>query len=963
MGRSRMRNMFYLPILLLSAAPTLLFAADFDHDGLEDAFEQELIDQFRPILFYDSWDTFALAWDRARAPTSVMWYVGHSRLRYHSGGTIVFSKEELADDPTRILSAHLVKGFEDKPSDALVQPEGPTDYHLDPDGGDYRGEPPYYTPVGMYAHVVAIENNVPYEHDRLLETKGTLLVQYWQFFAFNDAIEPFDIANHEGDWLYLEAYVERKAPFNLRYLVYHHHGDGKCHPTILGIDGPLPYDQIPQCYIEAGSHEWWPNASEGGECTFSGFDNGSHNGKGPQYRAANVKNLGERSNPMNDREAQLILQFNGKWGNDSDPGGDPPEGPIYQQQGNAYPDPFRFLTCSPTLIQPSDLSECRPINGALVWREYPLSAAYRVQMGTSPTFSTGLLIDNTQPDSSISYNDLNYDRDYYWRVATNAPSCNEDIWSEVRVFHTALKPPLGVPDLLSPADGTTTSDTSGTLDWADVTNAAYYNVLVTCARGTTAASGIKLHHSEYKYTLPPGDYRWSATAYNACGTSVGRSAIFSLAVQGQSRCFVPIQYAPQDGFECGSETDTLVWQAIPGASGYIVQFARDRCGQGDEIYTPHAQLIVSQLQYDRTYYWSVRADCPCAEFSGCRSFSIVKNPSHVGMPTPLFPENGAQSLGTDGILVWAALQDAVKYEVQIGDSCGYGPLLTTQSLSAPFTNLEKGTNYFWRVRAIDSCGRYSLFSTCSSFRTLQSAGAMFSMPDSIRGPRGALGVEVPIRLENRDGLSSLKGVVNVDANRLEITGWAVSGTRSSSVTNSHIKVTTTAHEADFRIDYSSSCEGALAPGNGAILKLYFNIVPMATSGSASLQFAALPKVNACDGSVPEVSVRSGIVQVVDSTEAESTLESLSVQAPMPNPARGPVSIQFMLPTSSYCDINVIGLRGQVVARLLHGNLSAGHHEVRWDGIRAEGGRIAPGAYFILIKTSTGQVSRRLVLVR
>lgn len=216
---------------------------------------------------------------------------------------------------------------------------------------DQFGEGPI--PVGTYAHVVQIDrqftnsiaNRANYPSLTNIQV-GDLLVQYWQFFAYNNPNVFDNYDEHEGDILYLEVYLHRFALTQptadaIIAIVYHHHGDGSCPPTLIpGLNNvrgtqtyvSIPPDGTPLCYLEAGGHEWWPWWSSGNECTFGPFDtpNNGHNGLKANYLTDHVLNLGQRFSPMPGDEPEMVLFFNGKWGLRVGSEGDCPLGPIQQ---------------------------------------------------------------------------------------------------------------------------------------------------------------------------------------------------------------------------------------------------------------------------------------------------------------------------------------------------------------------------------------------------------------------------------------------------------------------------------------------------------------------------------------------------------------------------------------------------------------------------------------------------------
>jgi len=98
----------------------------------------------------------------------------------------------------------------------------------------------------------------------------------------------------------------------------------------------------------------------------------------------------------------------------------------------------------------------------------------------------------------------------------------------------------------------------------------------------------------------------------------------------------------------------------------------------------------------------------------------------------------------------------------------------------------------------------------------------------------------------------------------------------------------------------------------------------------------------------------------DRTAVTPTLP-LTVGQPHPNPFHAASRIGFHLGETSPVTVDVFDVRGRRVRRLLEKSLAAGDHEVSWDGVAADGRRVAPGVYFM--RLSAPGVSRTVKLVR
>ena len=81
----------------------------------------------------------------------------------------------------------------------------------------------------------------------------------------------------------------------------------------------------------------------------------------------------------------------------------------------------------------------------------------------------------------------------------------------------------------------------------------------------------------------------------------------------------------------------------------------------------------------------------------------------------------------------------------------------------------------------------------------------------------------------------------------------------------------------------------------------------------------------------------------------------------PNPSRAATDLQLALPTKQRASMQVFDVSGRRVATLVDGEVEAGYHRVRWDGVDATGSRVPSGIYFLKAKTES--LDRVLRIVR
>ncbi len=86
-------------------------------------------------------------------------------------------------------------------------------------------------------------------------------------------------------------------------------------------------------------------------------------------------------------------------------------------------------------------------------------------------------------------------------------------------------------------------------------------------------------------------------------------------------------------------------------------------------------------------------------------------------------------------------------------------------------------------------------------------------------------------------------------------------------------------------------------------------------------------------------------------------------APVPNPARDDLSLNFSLPTAAEVSIAAYDLAGRKVAQIESGARSAGVHAVRWNFRDAAGRELPAGHYVLKLRVGDSTLVRRAIHVR
>jgi len=162
----------------------------------------------------------------------------------------------------------------------------------------------------------------------------------------------------------------------------------------------------------------------------------------------------------------------------------------------------------------------------------------------------------------------------------------------------------------------------------------------------------------------------------------------------------------------------LMWSRPSLAKAYTVEIALDSAFVSKLAITNSGNISGSDASMamvltgssvfnpGSTYYWRVRAYLPITSaWSETRSFTI--QPLAAAVPGISSPANGSTIKNLTPAFSWTPVTSTTKYEFQLS----VGPVFATTifsdtpasagSVLPDTTKLEKGKQYFWRVRALE----------------------------------------------------------------------------------------------------------------------------------------------------------------------------------------------------------------------------------------------------------------------
>ncbi len=366
---------------------------------------------------------------------------------------------------------------------------------------------------------------------------------------------------------------------------------------------------------------------------------------------------------------------------------------------------------------------------------------YYIYLATSPKFSTGTIIQNTQvsPNTYTYVDGLNAGT-YYWKIYAEGNGGG----NQSTVYNFTIVTP---PTLLSPANGVIINNNTLTFDWTDVQiigKDVKYIVEVRDENGVTVSINNNIMASTFTASevYSDGSYTWKVTPYSeeVKGDIVtyppSNDYTFTIKTADTTSPSSPMPIFPENGAVINDNTLTFDWTDVTDPSGvrYIIQISINQefsshtspvtsARWDGALLTSTYQVPDTVTQTDGTYYWRVYAIDGAGNVSpssSVASYTVKTTPQNVipSAPVLLSPQNGA-TVSSAPELDWGDVKDSdgIKYILEVSTdpnfSSAFNPTLSTSSykLDEKFDD----DTYYWRVYAVDGKENYSPPSMVFSF--------------------------------------------------------------------------------------------------------------------------------------------------------------------------------------------------------------------------------------------------------
>ncbi|MBE2280665.1 MAG: hypothetical protein IAE91_09750 [Ignavibacteriaceae bacterium] len=381
------------------------------------------------------------------------------------------------------------------------------------------------------------------------------------------------------------------------------------------------------------------------------------------------------------------------------------------------------------LISPQNTSTVNiPVKA--VWRKpaelLETVLGYRIQVSTTPNFSSIVYENLNVTDTSETIGNLNFNTDYFWRVSAKN-EFNFGEWSNTWQFRTEQDKP-STPAIISPADFSQNLINPINLRWSSSLRASSYQIeisedLFVNIIYSNTKIGINSTTETVSNLQPGKTYYWRVRALNSGGSSEYSIARFStLPVPNTVNLHSPVNNQINTEFA----SLTLRWFRVPTVAGYqpfySLHVSKDSTFNNlvSSFSLNDSTMNITGLEPFTRYYWRVRATniAGQGQWSSIRTF-VTKNAAPEVVSLSL-PSNNSKGINRNLTFKWNKSKRAETYRLQVSNLPGFNGLVKVDTVLGDtlinISDLDLYTNYFWRVKAINQIGE-SNWSEVFSFKT------------------------------------------------------------------------------------------------------------------------------------------------------------------------------------------------------------------------------------------------------
>jgi len=646
---------------------------------------------------------------------------------------------------------------------------------------------------------------------------------------------------------------------------------------------------------------------------------------------------------------------------------------------------------------------------------------YQLEYSKNKDFTDSMLV-NTSDTTYPVLTGLS-DTVYYWRVRSVDNLSNMSSWSTVWTFEIDTRAP-STTQLITPLDGVWLNNDSVIFGWYSVNlteSPVRYILQVDTSRlfNSPAIDTTTLRYDTL--VISEGIYYWRVRAYDLANNQGVFSNIDSFGVD-LTPPSTPSLVLPDSCAILNIQTVNFIWRRatdnLSRVRYYTLQYATSHLFLNPVTLDSIADTTrVSSPLGDSVYYWRVR----CKDFAGnISSWSLIRS-FRVDTTTPtapilVAPTNGYLTNNSSITFIWrkSVSTDVRFYTIQYARNSSFTGADSAVRTDTTYTTILTDTTYYWRVRAVDSAGNLSTWSSVWSFEL---DTRVPNAPTLVSPINGVWFTNTSVIFNwsqvTFDAKSPVRYILQVDTlttfttPRIDTTSL-VSDTLTLLQDRYYWRVKAydlAGNEGafsgrdSFGIDYTApSIPNLVSPSNSAVLTDSFvrftwnrstdnvsgvrnyriqvandtnftnptdtvvsdTLITLLLRGTKYWHVKAIDWVgNASNWSERRQFTVTGIEEINNGTIP--TLFNLYQN--MPNPFSFQTAIRYSIPRECNVSLSIYDISGKLVKTLINETMNAGVYTISWNGNDNDGRKVGQGVYFYILKTTAEETQKKMLMLR
>ena len=366
---------------------------------------------------------------------------------------------------------------------------------------------------------------------------------------------------------------------------------------------------------------------------------------------------------------------------------------------------WNFTTTLPTpkLISPVKDTINISTNGNLYWVSVVDADYYKIEISETTDFNKVVFHSDNNISNTLEYSDLDYNKRYYWRVKAFRES-DSSSWSEIWNFKTLLV----TPKLISPMDQSTNVTVNTNLMWEQSESASKFSLQVSLyddfSKLTIDTNNLTTTQFSFIELLPNTKYFWRIKSFSEKQQS-DWSDTWNFTTGKSFKLIDPKLSNPKNNSE-NFVDGILSWIKVDKAIKYKLQLSESIDFKNNIIDTNLANAIIcrySNLQYEKEYYWRVKAYSlyDSSQWSETWIFKTRPKDNTVSL---LSPGNDQLQVPLKGIFKWDSITDIQYYDIQVSERSDFLTNIydskNIQKNTFDYSDLKLNTQYYWKVKFV-----------------------------------------------------------------------------------------------------------------------------------------------------------------------------------------------------------------------------------------------------------------------